>query len=413
MRPAPVPSTVSRRRRGLAALGALALVLAACGGGDDEPSATEPAPSGTESAEPTDPPAGSGAPATDPAPEPTDGGGSGGTFEPGEQQYRVVNLLAEPVDLVARTTGFVEAYPLESGVAPGSVTDLFAPPAAGTFIVATAGAEDLTCVATCPQFLAQLSEWPETGPVRTIVMYDRGGTPSSYDIWEQPDESLTGNANAMPPADPATGIVVVTAFAVTGADFGLRLAVDGTPGCVEPFNLEGILVGGNQTPAFTFDDDTDLVLHDNTDRECAGAPVGGPFTVPFSPGSRTHLVLTGSPGSMDGLVLPFVDSGAPVAPGAGDGGGESGSGEESSGGDDQRARAIELMTPEVEAGLGLPPDQAACATEFLVDAIGPDVLLVDGELVDLDTALTDYEQVATDALIAAVPVCGIDPNALG
>jgi hypothetical protein len=397
--------------RTLTALVALAFMAASCGGGGEDDAETTTAPVGTsadetnetEETDPAESSTDSTAPDATSATSGTDDVAGAGDFTPGEIEYRVVNLLDEPVDVYVRTSGLVEAFLVDPAVAPGAVTDFHAPPVDGVFVVTEADAGDATCVVGCDHFIAQLNAFPDDGTVHTVLLHDADGTRSTFDLWEDVGADRSDSSNAMVPADPATGLVVVTGIALTDADFGLRLGIDGVAGCQEPTNLENVLVGGTQTPAFAYPDDSaDLWLFDNQDRECTGEPVGGPFTVDGGPGTRTHLILDGSPGAMDAIVLPMVDEGA-----------DRGSTESAGGsGDEQRLLAIELMTPEVAAGLGLPDDQAACAAEFLVDAIGPDVLLYEGELVDLDTTLTDYEDVAIDALVAAVPVCGIDPSLL-
>jgi hypothetical protein len=296
-------------------------------------------------------------------------------------------------------------------VQPGEVTDFVAPPIDGVFLVTEAGAGDATCVSGCDHFIAELSAFDDEGPVHTVVIYDDGfGGASGFDLWEQPDPSST-SANAMPAADPASGVVVVTAIALTDADFGLRLAVDGTAGCIEPFNLDNVLIGGNQTPAFTYDGDTaDLVLHANDDRECAAEPVGGPFTIDGGPGTRSHLVLTGSPGDIDAIVVTMVEGDGPTDSG---GATDDGAGDEGAASSEDRDLAIELMTAEVAANLPLDDAQSACTAELLVDAIGVDVLLVDGELVDLDSLPSEFDAPAEQAIITAIGECDIDPALLG
>lgn len=397
-------------RRISTTLAASLLLFAACGGSDssstsDDTEAPEPAATGTteaadDAADDTVADDGADDAATDDA--------SSGEFEPGDVEFRVVNTLGEPVDVYVRTSGLVEAFPIAAGVAPGEVTDFVAPPTDGVFLVTEAGAGDPTCVSGCDHFIAELSALVEQGPVHTVVLYDdEFNGPSAFDLWEEPAPGNEANANAMPPADPASGVVVVTAVSVTDADFGLRLAVAGSAGCLDPFNLENILVGGNQTPAFTYDGDSvEFVLHDNTDRECAEEPVGGPFAIDGGPGSRSHLILTGSPGDMDAIVVAMggdASSGTEAADS--DEGGEAAT-------DDDRTLAIELMTAEVAANLPLDETQSACAAEFLVDAIGVDVLLVDGEVVDLDSLPDDAQTAASLALATAITSCGIDPAVL-
>lgn len=301
------------RHRAIAAIGAATVFVAACGGDDaavepaagDEP-ASEPEPTGPPASEPgtTDPtvpePGTTEPSATEPA-----------VFEPGDVEYRLVNLTDQPVDVYVRTQGLVQAFEAELGVAPGAVTEPVAPPERGTFLVTSAGAGDPECVASCDHVLVALTAFADNGPVHTVVLHDGYGRPEAFDLWESPPAGQTA-ANAMAPADPAVGRVVVTAIDVTDADFGLRLGFAGVPGCVEPVNLQGILVGGNQTPAFDVPGGSaDVSLFDNQDRECAAEPVGGPFTVDAAPGARTHLLLTGSPGTLDAIALPFVDAAAP------------------------------------------------------------------------------------------------------
>lgn len=340
------------------------------------------------------------------------------SFELGDIGFRVVNTLDEPVDLYVRTTGLVEAFVVEEALAPGAVSDFHRPPTEGTFLVTEAGAGDATCVSECDQFIAQLATFPEEGPVRTVVLYaDDAGEPAAVELWEQPDPSREGSANAMVPADPDAGLVVVTAIALADAEFGLQLALDGIAGCQTSTNLaSNVLVGGNQTPAYAYGGDSvDVVLHDHQDRECQGAPLGGPFSIEGGPGTRTHLILAGSPGAIEGIVVPMVEgsdgetsSGPPTPdPSDGDGGAAAGG----DGGD--RALAVELIAAEVEASLGFPLDQAECTAELLVDAIGVDVLLDGDQLVDLDSLPPDFDVPAAEALTDSIAVCGVDPGAFG
>lgn len=396
------------------AVAAVAVVLAACGGGGDDTADTD-APDTTSSSETDDTvaPDSSDAPATDaPTTDAPTTDAPSNDFTPGDISFRLVNLLDEPVDLYVRTTGLIEAYSVQPGLAPGELSDLHNPPADGAFVVTTAGAGDPECVIECPHFLVELTASPPEGDVRTIVLYpapegstfDEPGSPVNFDLWENPTPDRLGNSNSMPAADPAVAQIITTAVALNGADFGLRLAYEGTPGCQES-NLAGVLVGGNQTPAFTHDGSgVTITLHDNNDRECAEAPVGGPFTVAGAAGSRTHLILTGAPGEMDAVVLPFVgDPEASTEP-TDDG--------ETSDGD--RASAIEQMIPLVEADLGVPSEQSECVTELLVDAIGPENLLDDtGTLIDLDTLGSEFQGPAENAIVESVEVCGLDPAVFG
>lgn len=322
----------------------------------------------------------------------------GGDFTPGDVQYRAVNLLDEPVDLYVRTQGFVEAFLVQPGLAPGAVSELHAPPVDGTFLVVEAGAGDATCVATCPHFIANLSVFAADGPTHTVVLYGSGDQRGSFDLWESAAGG-SGNANEMVPADPSTGLVVVTAIALTDADFGLRLGIEGVTGCQLPTNLTNVLVGGNQTPAFAYSgNEASILLYDNQDRECTGAPVGGPFTVAGGAGTRNHLILFGSPGAMEAVILPMVGD---VAAG----------GQKSD--EERRAEAIVSISESLVAEVGIPPDQATCAAGYVVDALGLDVVFDGDQLVDFDQLPQAAVDIASNALAEAVTPCGIDPALLG
>jgi hypothetical protein len=299
-----------------------------------------------------------------------------------------------------RTDGLVEAFLMQEGLAAGAVSEFFAPPIDGRFVVTEAGAGDPTCVIECDHFLAELSAFESDGPVHTVLLYEADGAVTNYDLWESPSEASMGNANAMPSADATGGLVIVTAVAVTGADFGLQLGIDGVLGCLESTNLPGILVGGNQTPAYLYSGDSaDVLLYANDDRDCALEPVGGPFTVTGGAGARSHLFLSGSPGAMDGLVLPMVGSTAveptePADPAL-------------------RDEAIATFADGLMTEIGLTQEQADCAAAAVVDAIGMDTLVQDGELVDIDLLGTTEQDIAVEALLANLETCNIDPSVLG
>lgn len=325
------------RPAGLIAAAALAMTLAACG--DDandtpsedtpvettdtpEPAATpevEPVPEAVPEAapepeptpEPTPEPAATPDEAATPeaAPEPAEEAAQDETYEPGPLRVRVVNFLDQPVDVYARTNGLVRAYPETLGLEPGGVTDFFNPPEGGRYLVTTAGAGDATCVAQCPHFISDETLFAEDGDAYTVILYDNGGRPYGLRLWENPPAVRAEMANAMVPAEADVGVVVVTAVAVTDATFGMWLGIEGVPGCQVSTNLtENILVGGNQTPAFTYEGDSvGILFYGNQDRECAGDPVGGPFTVTGGPGTRTHLLLFGSPGALEAITLPFAE----------------------------------------------------------------------------------------------------------
>jgi hypothetical protein len=208
-----------------------------------------------------------------------------------------------------RSTGLVEAFPVLAGLEPGAVSDFVAPPEGGSFVVTEAGAGDATCVTTCDHFIANLTATsPEQGLTYTAVLHDDpfSGRSSAFDLWETPDPGQD-SANAMPAADPDATLAVVTAIAVTEADFGLRLGGDDVDGCVSPVGGDNVLIGGNQTPAFALDATRSFTLHDQPDQDCSAAPVGGPFELSGSPGSRSHVILMGSPGALEAIVLPMID----------------------------------------------------------------------------------------------------------
>lgn len=228
------------------------------------------------------------------------------SYTPGPVAVRVVNLLGENVDVYVRTDGFVQAYLVAPGLAPGEVSEFYNAPQDGELVVTTAGAGDAECVIDCPHFLAEVGTDPDYGPVHTLLLVTDEGAPSSLDLWEQP-RVTHGNANEIVPADPSAGIVVVTGYAVDDADFGLLMAVAGSPGCIEPFNVPGVLIGGNQTPAFLLSSaSVEVTIHDNNDRDCTGTPVGGPFALDVAAGERAHLILHGSlAAGIEAIILPM------------------------------------------------------------------------------------------------------------
>lgn len=366
----------------------IVLVASACGGGSSE-DATEPAAAAPTSAPQTD--SGDESPAeTEPTPEPEV---SSGTFEPGSTEFRAVNLLDVPVDIYVRTTGLVEAFAIEENVAPGAVTEFVAPPEGGRYIVTGAGAGDPTCVSGCDHFIGELSAFEENGSVYTVVLYnDEFSGPRALDLWEQPVGDRTGTTNAMVPGQTLSAIAVVTAVAVTDADFGLRISSDLSSGCLEPINFENGLIGGNQTPAYLLDMAGSFSLHDSQDRECA-EPSDGPFTFAAGPGSRTHIFLTGAPGSIEAIQVPMT-AGELV---------------EVATTTEDRDAVVALMADELVVNFGLPDDQASCAGGLIVDAVGTDILYDGSALVDLDGLPDATSDLAAEALINSVEICGIDP----
>ena len=259
-----------------------------------------------------------GAPSTGPTAAPTDSGAPQGSasgpgasagatdaaasLEAGTIRYRVVNLSGDAVDVYIRTQGAVHAAPAALGVASGTVTADFFPPEPGTVVVATAGDKNPTCVIDCT-FLAESSTNAGEGNQRTIVVYSA----SSTEFWENPEATSVGAAvNALAPADPTKALLSVYAEGVTDANFGLKLAFKGVAGCQKDFDGTNFLIGGTQLVRFAFDPaGVDAVLHGNNDRTCSAAPAGGPFKISGATGSRTFLLLWGTIGSMQGVVVPI------------------------------------------------------------------------------------------------------------
>lgn len=285
------------RRMTFGAIAAM-FVLAGCGGDSGDGAQSEGGTTAAGTSASTDAPATSSAATTSAVVD--------DSYTSGPIAVRVVNLLDENVDVYVRTDGFVQAYLVAPGLAPGEVSEFYNPPQDGELVVTTAGAGDAECVIDCPHFLAEVGTDPDYGPVHTLILATDAGAPSSLDLWEQP-RVTHGNANEMVPADPSAGIVVVTGYAVPDADFGLRMAVVGTPGCLEPFNLAGVLIGGNQTPAFLLPSaSVEVTIHDNNDSDCTGTPVGGPFALDVAAGERAHLILHGSlAAGVGAIILPM------------------------------------------------------------------------------------------------------------
>ncbi len=218
----------------------------------------------------------------------------------------------------------------------------------------------------------------------------------------------------MPEADPDAGTLVVLSVAVTDNDFGMRLGFDGVAGCQENTNLENVLVGGNQTPAFLFDGAADVVFYDNQDTECAESTVGGPFPVEGANGSRTLLILSGTPGDLDGLVLPFVgsDSGEGTA---GAGGDSSGDGDTDASGATGIDDLVEEFAVELEANVGITGDDAQCVSEAFVGGLGEDELRDPdtGSLRDLDNVPVESQGLYEEVLLDSIVLCDIDPSTIG
>lgn len=395
-------------RRFAATLAVTTLTLGACGGSDAEQSESidstddvaanaAPADEATDD-EPANQPVAVDEPTVDePLAEEPAAEGSG-TFEPGPISFRTVNLSSAAVDIYAVTNGIREAYPLASGVAPGDITDFTQPPTEGRYLIMEAGATDPTCVIDCVGHIAELFSFEEDGPTRTVLVYDdedRGQ--STFEIWEEPASQSLTSSNAMPPADAGTTLVSVTSIAVTDPPFGMRLALEGTPGCAPNLTGDSRLIGGNQVLTFDVGIPAAFTLHDFDDKECA-TPLAGPVTVDAAPGARIHALLNGEGTDIDVILLPMVGG---LVEGA-------------TSSDSDRQLAIEQMTVGVVTEFGLDETQAACTAELLVDRVGADLLLDDtGTLVDLDSFDDDVVELAGAALFDAVDTCGVDPAVFG
>ena len=286
----------------------LVVALAACGsGGAPAQAPATPAPTARQAtagaAQPTAGPTAQPATTQPATAQPTSGSGIGGPgdYTPGAVKFRVVNASSNPVDVYVRTQGLVQAYLITEGLASGQSTDYVAPPDPGTLVVTTAGSGKPTCVASCPHFLGTWSTTAGVSDQLTVIIANGQVT----DLWEHPRPQDVGQfANAIPAADPAAATFFVLAGAVSGADFGLRLAYPGAAGCQNNATKANILIGGTSVVPFVHPAGTvQVAIHDSTDRDCSATPVGGPFAVAGGAGSRTYLILTGSPGSMKGIVL--------------------------------------------------------------------------------------------------------------
>jgi hypothetical protein len=406
-------NTRGLRARCGAALVAGALALAACGGGsdgaDDIPATTAAAesdqadaaePDAVESEETAEEPAPVESAEPEPEPEAEPEEVSSGSYDAGDIEFRTVNLFDEPVDIYAVTNGFREGFEIQLGVQPGEVTDFApAPTDGGRYLLTTAGAGDPTCVVDCDHHIAEFIARPEEGPTRTVLVYlDEAGDAATFEFWEQPTADREGTGNAMIDADPTSALAAVSAVAILEPDFGYRISSDVAEGCLVDVNDSGLVIGGNQVIPYALDTASEFTLHAFEDGECAEAPVGGPFPFDGLPGERFHVMLFGTPGSLEALVLPMVDGLPDTSVDA-----------------DPAARdeAIGLMAAEVSSEFGVQEPESTCLATLLVDRIGPDVLVIDGALVDLDSLGDEFNELAGAALVESVDECGIDPSIFG
>ena len=313
------------RRAALAA--AVAIAVAACGGSDgdsDTEPADEPADDTADDADAAaDADAADDGNTTDDAVDDEaddtmgdgsdadgtgDGGRSSGTFEPGPIAFRSINLLDQPVDLYVRTTGLLEGFDVETGVAPGAITGYAAPPEGGSYIVTVAGGGDPTCVIDCDHFIAELSGAFGEGAERTVILYDDPfDGPRAFELSNTADsvESAASSSNLLRPADPTTGIVFPVGIALDEDVFGFKVGFTSVEGCVDAPDNPSILVGGNQTPWYPYPGDAaELLFFDISDQECTD-PVSAPIPISGGPGTRTLVVLSGAPPALDSVVLPL------------------------------------------------------------------------------------------------------------
>lgn len=396
----------------------LALVAAACGGDDAGSSpVTTPAPAVDEAAD-QDAPADSYADDDDTDDDIDDDASAGGAdldeYVPGTDQIRVVNLLDDPVDVYVRTTdGLVVAFLLEAGLAPGGVSDYLAPPDPGRLIVTEAGAGDATCVSTCPHILSDVRTGDDTGPVITsIVYFDQfANDVRSLQVWETPPPGDSTLSNRMPDPDPSIGLFIPVGAPLSDADFGLRVSYAGIDGCQENRDQVNALVGGSSTLPYAYDGaSVEVLLHDNTDRDCVEAPVGGPFTISGGPGTRVLLVLTGSPGDMDAVILALSGDVEGAAPST-DGDDASGSDDDATGASADVGAVVDALDAFLGAQLPLSPTETACLAAVIVGQVGADALTDPaGGPVDFDFVSPELEDQLIDALIVGIDDCGVDPS---
>lgn len=310
---------------GYRALIVLVVVVAACGSSSPTP---PPATAGPTTAGPTSgatpiAPTAAVSTAAVPTTAATGLATPAGGFTPGPVGFRIVHVYAHPdgsspaLDVFARTDGVVQAYPVQAGVALGSVVDYVHPPDGGGVVgMETGGADEPTCITNCSQFVLEATSSGGQGDRRTILVYPEspnfiiGQTPSdlagTIEFWEDPTPSAVGQfGNALMPADATQGLLFVVGVAVDEARFGLRLALVGTAGCQDNLNQPGGMIGGNQVPAFAIKADGKVTLHGSNDQDCSQAPVGGPFAVTGTAGSRAYLFLYGTLATMKSIAVPI------------------------------------------------------------------------------------------------------------
>jgi hypothetical protein len=302
---------------------AVLLSLAACGSGSaiQPPTATQPARTGVAG---TGPPAAiTPAAATAEAGPTVAAATSAGVDTPGSVGWRFVHLYARPdgttptLEVFARSDGFVNAYPVRSGVTLGSVLDYIHPPAGGGVVAMETGdTGQATCITNCTHFVVDVAAAGGEGDRRTVVVYPENPSfiasqnPSEFagtiEFWEDPKPASIGQfGNALMPADPARGLLFVVGAGVPEARFGLRLAFAGKAGCQASLNQPGGMIGGNQVPAYAIAGDVMANLHGGSDADCSKPPVGGPFPVTGAPGSRGYLFLYGTFAALQAVDVPI------------------------------------------------------------------------------------------------------------
>ncbi|HYO44457.1 MAG TPA: hypothetical protein VES19_14765 [Candidatus Limnocylindrales bacterium] len=280
----------------LVVLGTVLMAVNACGSGS---TATPAAPTTGPAS-----PAPVATVASTPVPEPSQAATEApADLVPGAIAFRVVNLTASPVDVWIRSQGLVRAEPAVTGLAPDGVTpDLF-PPDPGEVVVLPAGTGDATCVADCA-FLGSTTTGFGDGDRRVLVVREDGAT----EYWEHPaPASIGASSNALPLADPAKALLIAEAGAVTDGAFGLRMGPVVGRGCLfDETGSADTLLGGTVVLAYDAIAEGDGVqVHAGSDAGCTEDPVGGPFPVDTTAGSRTLLLLSGAQGSMRAIPVPL------------------------------------------------------------------------------------------------------------
>jgi hypothetical protein len=281
----------------------LGAALAATGcGGNGGGTGTAPTAGASETAQPV--PASEGPATAAAAPEATPVPTEAPALVPGSVAYRVVNATGAPVDVHVRSQGLVRAEPAELGLEPGGVSSDLFPPDPGAVVILPAGEGDATCVSGC-RFLAESSTTFGEGDLRVLVVRPDG---ASTELWANPEPASVGAiGNALAPADPTTGLVIIDAGGMADAAFGLNVSIEGVEGCVAETSGAGMLLGGTSVLAYPVPAAGGaLAVYPASDKSCSGEAAGGPVTLgPAPSGSRTLLELWGPSGAVQSVAIPL------------------------------------------------------------------------------------------------------------